>query len=147
LAQYAICAGHSWSKLKKTNVPRTSKRITRNHKELRIRIHGSAEVVNLSCSHCLFVITTAGISSKTRFQKEYNGKHRLLPYPSKFTAKIRVWGAILLHGTSRLHIVKVIMNQTKYVRVLDGRLLPWASVEGQNKHLLPLEIGTKNQNF
>jgi len=39
------------------------------------------------------------------------------------------------------------MNQTKYVRVLDGRLLPWASVEGQNKHLLPLEIGTKNQNF
>lgn len=35
-----------------------------------------------------------------------------------------VWGAISVHGTSRLHIVDGIMNQDKYIHVLDTRLLP-----------------------
>lgn len=42
----------------------------------------------------------------------------------KFPQKIMVWGAISVHGTSRLHIVEGMMNQTKYIEVLRGRLLP-----------------------
>ena len=42
----------------------------------------------------------------------------------KFSAKIMVWGAISVHGTSRLHIVEGNMNQFKYIEVLKGRLLP-----------------------
>ena len=42
----------------------------------------------------------------------------------KFSAKIMVWGAISVHGTSRLHIVEGNMNQVKYIEVLKGRLLP-----------------------
>ena len=34
-----------------------------------------------------------------------------------------VWGAISVHGTSRLHIVQGTMNQMKYVEMLEGRLL------------------------
>ena len=33
----------------------------------------------------------------------------------KFPAKIMVWGAISVHGTSKLHIVEGTMNQVKYV--------------------------------
>ena len=42
----------------------------------------------------------------------------------KFPTKIMVWGAISVHGTSRLHIVEGNMNQVKYIEVLKGRLLP-----------------------
>ena len=35
-----------------------------------------------------------------------------------------VWGAISWHGTSRLHIVDGTMNQDKYIKVLETRLLP-----------------------
>lgn len=35
-----------------------------------------------------------------------------------------VWGAISVHGTSRLHIVHGTMNQEKYIEVLKNRLLP-----------------------
>ena len=41
----------------------------------------------------------------------------------KFPAKIIVWGAISVHGTSRLHIVKGTMSQVKYVQVLKEQLL------------------------
>ena len=41
----------------------------------------------------------------------------------KFPSKIMVWGAISVHGTSRLHIVQGTMNQMKYVEMLEGRLL------------------------
>ena len=34
-----------------------------------------------------------------------------------------IWGAISVHGTSRLHIVEETMNQVKYVQVLEGRQL------------------------
>ena len=42
----------------------------------------------------------------------------------KFPAKIMVWGAISVYGTSRLHIVEGTMNQIKYIKVLEERLLP-----------------------
>lgn len=42
----------------------------------------------------------------------------------KFPQKIMVWGAISWHGTSRLHIVDGTMNQDKYIKVLETRLLP-----------------------
>ena len=35
-----------------------------------------------------------------------------------------VWGAISVHGTSRLHIFDGTMDQFKYIEVLKGRLLP-----------------------
>jgi len=35
-----------------------------------------------------------------------------------------VWGAISVHGTSRLHIVSGMMNAQKYISVLQTRLLP-----------------------
>ena len=41
----------------------------------------------------------------------------------KFPSKIMVWGAISVHGTSRLHIVQGTMNQMKYVEMREGRLL------------------------
>ena len=42
----------------------------------------------------------------------------------KFPQKIMVWGAISVHGTSRLHIVSGMMNAQKYISVLQTRLLP-----------------------
>lgn len=42
----------------------------------------------------------------------------------KFPTKIMVWGAISVHGTSRLHIVEGMMDQNKYINVLEKRLLP-----------------------
>lgn len=42
----------------------------------------------------------------------------------KFPQKIMVWGAISIHGTSRLHVVEGTMNSEKYIRVLETRLLP-----------------------
>ena len=42
----------------------------------------------------------------------------------KFPQKIMIWGAISVHGTSRLHIVSGTMNAQKYISVLRIRLLP-----------------------
>lgn len=42
----------------------------------------------------------------------------------KFPEKIMVWGAISVHGTSRLHIVQGTMNAVKYIEVLKRQLLP-----------------------
>ena len=42
----------------------------------------------------------------------------------KFPTKIIVWGALLMHGTSRLHIVDGTLTQDKYIRVLETRLMP-----------------------
>ena len=42
----------------------------------------------------------------------------------KFPSKIMVWGAISVHGPSRLHIVEGTMNGAKYISMLNSRLLP-----------------------
>ena len=42
----------------------------------------------------------------------------------KFPQKIMVWGAISIHGPSRLMIVEGTMDQHKYINVLQTRLLP-----------------------
>lgn len=42
----------------------------------------------------------------------------------KHSQKIMVWGAISVHGTSRLKIVDGMMNQYKYIEVLENQLLP-----------------------
>ena len=42
----------------------------------------------------------------------------------KHSQKIMVWGAISVHGTSRLKIVEGMMNQLKFVDMLQNRLLP-----------------------
>ena len=42
----------------------------------------------------------------------------------KFPVKIMIWEAISVYVTSRLHIVKGTMNQIKYTKVLEERLLP-----------------------
>ena len=38
-----------------------------------------------------------------------------------------VWGAISVHGTIRLHIVVDILNQIKYIKNLNGLMLPQIS--------------------
>ena len=40
----------------------------------------------------------------------------------KFPQKITVWGAISIHGTSRLHTISGTMNAQKYISVLQTRL-------------------------
>ena len=42
----------------------------------------------------------------------------------KFPQNIIVWGAISVHGTSRLNIVEGTVNAIKYIEVIKGRLLP-----------------------
>jgi hypothetical protein len=42
----------------------------------------------------------------------------------KFPTKIMVWGAISVHGPSRLYIVEGIMYSHQYVNMLDRRLKP-----------------------
>ena len=42
----------------------------------------------------------------------------------KHPVKIMIWGAISVHGTSRLHIVEGMMNSQQYVEVLEKRFFP-----------------------
>lgn len=51
-------------------------------------------------------------------------KNECLKKTVKFGKKIMVWGAISVHGTSRLSIVDGTMNGKKYIEVLRSRLLP-----------------------
>ena len=51
-------------------------------------------------------------------------KPKCLKKTLKFPSKIMVWGAISVHGPSRLHIVEGTMNGAKYISMLNSRLLP-----------------------
>ena len=51
-------------------------------------------------------------------------KSECLKKTLKFPSKIMVWGAISVHGPSRLHIVEETMNGAKHISMLNSRLLP-----------------------
>lgn len=70
-------------------------------------------------------------SVRRRVGEEY--KPECLKKTVKFPQKIMVWGAISVHGTSRIHIVEGMMNQTKYIQVLRTRLLPQVKEWYDNK--------------
>ena len=42
----------------------------------------------------------------------------------KFPTKAVAWGAVSIHGTSRLFVVKGTMNVVKYIEMLNLRLKP-----------------------
>ena len=54
----------------------------------------------------------------------------------KHPLSVMVWGAISVHGVSRLHIVQRMMRQDQYIEVLDRKLIPqlneWAGGSMEN---------------
>ena len=54
---------------------------------------------------------------RRRFDKKFLPQY--LKKTVKFSAKIKIWGKISVHGISRLHIVEGNMKQVKYVQVLE----------------------------
>ena len=70
----------------------------------------------------IFILDDRVQSVRRRAGEEYLPE--CLKKTVKFPQKIMVWGAISVHGTSRLCIVDGMMNQQKYIEVIKTHLPP-----------------------